>query len=73
MHSIVCHCFLIIIGISSAYFYVYWLLKRSDTNITNINPKTETLFIRHINVKYQRKKYKKSDVLLSKYLAYPII
>ena len=35
--------FLIIIGISSAYFYFHWYLKRTDINITNINPKTETL------------------------------
>ena len=36
--------FLIIIGISSAYFYFQCNLKRSDTNVvTNINPNTETV------------------------------
>ena len=35
--------FLIIIGIYSAFIYFYWNLKR-DTDITNINPGTETVF-----------------------------
>ena len=35
--------FLIIIGISSAYFCFHCYLKRSDTNITNINANTETV------------------------------
>ena len=31
-------------SISSAYFYIYWYLKRSDTNVvTNINSNTETV------------------------------
>ena len=34
--------FLIIIVISSAFIYFYWYLK-SDTNITNVNPGTETV------------------------------
>ena len=32
--------FLIIIGISSVFIYFYWYLKKSNTNITNINPET---------------------------------
>ena len=35
--------FLKIFGMSSAYFYFQWYLKRSDTNITNINANTETV------------------------------
>ena len=36
--------FLIIIGISSAYFHFPWCLKRGDTNVvTNINANTETV------------------------------
>ena len=35
--------FLIIIDISSAFIYFHWYLKKSSTNITNINPGTETL------------------------------
>ena len=34
--------FLIIIGISSAFIYFHQYLK-SDTNITNVNPSTETV------------------------------
>ena len=34
--------FLIIIGISTAFVYFHWYLK-SDINITNINPRTETV------------------------------
>ena len=34
--------FLIIISISSVFIYFHWYLK-SDTNITNINPGTETI------------------------------
>ena len=33
---------LIIIGISSVFIYFHWYLK-SDTNISNINPGTETV------------------------------
>ena len=35
--------FLIIIGIGSVYFYFHWYLKKTDINITNINPSTETI------------------------------
>ena len=35
--------FLMIIGISSEYFYFHWYLKRTDINIININSKTKTL------------------------------
>ena len=35
--------FIISIGISCAYFYFCWYLKKSDTNITIINANTETL------------------------------
>ena len=35
--------FLIIIGISSPYFYFHWHLKKSNTNITNFNANTETV------------------------------
>ena len=35
--------FLMIIGISGKYFYFHCYFKRSDTNITNINPDTETV------------------------------
>ena len=35
--------FLIIIGISSAFIYFHWYLKKSSTNIANINPGTETI------------------------------
>ena len=34
---------LIIIGINSLYFYFLWYLKKTDINVTNIIPKTETL------------------------------
>ena len=34
--------FIIIISISIVFVYFYWYLK-SDTNITNINPRTETV------------------------------
>ena len=34
---------IIIIGIGSAFTYFHWCLKRSDTNITNINPDCETI------------------------------
>ena len=34
--------FLIIIGVSSAFIYFHWYLK-SDTNIANINPRTDTV------------------------------
>ena len=34
--------FLIITGIQSAFIYFHWYLK-SDTNVTNINPDTETV------------------------------
>ena len=44
--------FLIIIGISSASIYFHWHLKKSSTNITNINPDTETMGnIKQINIK----------------------
>ena len=35
--------FLIIIGISNAFIYFHWFLKKSNTNITNINHYTETI------------------------------
>ena len=35
--------FLIIIGISSEFTYFHWYLKKSNTNITNINANTETV------------------------------
>ena len=35
--------FLIIIGISSAFIYFHWYLKKSSTNITNICPSNETI------------------------------
>ena len=35
--------FLMIIGISSAYFYFHWYLKRTDLNFTNINANIETV------------------------------
>ena len=35
--------FLIIIDISSAFIYFHWLLKKSNINITNTNPGTETI------------------------------
>ena len=34
---------LIIIGINSLYFHFHWYLKKTDINVTNIIPKTETL------------------------------
>ena len=34
---------LIIIGISSEFFYFHWHLKESNTNITSINANTETI------------------------------
>ena len=43
--SIISHCFLVIIGISSAYFYFHWYLKGSDTYVNasaNTNIKTGT-------------------------------
>ena len=49
--------FLIIIGISSAYFYFRSYLKK---NIL------KQQFIRHINGKYQTNKHKKSNILLFK-------
>ena len=35
--------FLIIIGIRSAFIYFHWYLKKSNTNVVNINPGTETI------------------------------
>ena len=35
--------FLIIIGISNAFIHFHWFLKKSNTNITNINHYTETI------------------------------
>ena len=35
--------FLLILGISSSYFYIHCYLKKSNTNITNNNPDTETV------------------------------
>ena len=35
--------FLIIIGINGVFIYFHWYLKKSNTNITNINPGTETI------------------------------
>ena len=35
--------FLIIIGISSAFIYFHWYLKKSSTGVININPGTETV------------------------------
>ena len=35
--------FLIIIGISSAFIYFHWYLKKDNTIITNINRNTETV------------------------------
>ena len=35
--------FLIMIGISSAFVYFHWYLKKSNTNVLNINPGTETI------------------------------
>ena len=37
--------FLIIIGISSAFIHFHWYLRKSNTNITNLNPDTETINI----------------------------
>ena len=41
------------VGISCAYFYLHCYLKKSNTDIANINANTETVIIRHINEKYQ--------------------
>ena len=41
--SIYITAFLMIIGISNAYFYFHWYLKRTDINITNINANIETV------------------------------
>ena len=35
--------FLIIVGISSVYFYFHWYLKGTNINITNVNANTETV------------------------------
>ena len=35
--------FLMMIGISSAFVYFYWYLKKSNTVVININPGTETV------------------------------
>ena len=35
--------FIISIGISSAYFYIHWYLKKDNANITNTNANTETV------------------------------
>ena len=35
--------FLIIIGISSAFIYFHWYLKKSNIGVININPCTETV------------------------------
>ena len=35
--------FLIIIGISSAFIYFHWYLKKSNAGVVNINPDTETV------------------------------
>ena len=35
--------FLIIIGITSAFIYFHWYLKKSNTGVININPGTETV------------------------------
>ena len=35
--------FLIIIVISSAFIYFHWYLKKSNTNVVNINPGTEAI------------------------------
>ena len=35
--------FLIINGISSAFIYFHWYLKKSSTGVININPGTETV------------------------------
>ena len=35
--------FLMMIGISSAFIYFYWYLKKSNTVVININPGTETV------------------------------
>ena len=35
--------FLIIIGINRSFIYFYWHLKKSNTNINNISPGTETI------------------------------
>ena len=35
--------FLIIIGISSAFIYFYWYLKKSNISITSVNANTETV------------------------------
>ena len=29
-----------VIGISNAYFYFHWCLKRTDIKIINVNPQT---------------------------------
>ena len=49
--------FLIIIVVSSMYFYFNWYLKETDINITNINLSTETVIYEHINGKYQVNKH----------------
>ena len=41
-HSVTFHCFLIIIGINSAFIYFYWYVKKSNTGVLNINAGTET-------------------------------
>ena len=35
--------FLIFIGISTAFIYLRWYLKKSNTCVVNINPSTETV------------------------------
>ena len=35
--------FLIIIGISRAFIYFHWYLKKSNTDVININPSTVTV------------------------------
>ena len=35
--------FLIIIGISSAFIYFHWYLKKSNISITSVNANTETV------------------------------
>ena len=54
--------FLMIIGISSAYFYFHWYLKK-DIIVLHLMPIHKQPFIRHVNGKYQKSKYKKSNIL----------
>ena len=41
IHIIICHCFLINIGISTAYLYFHWYFKKSNIGVnTSVNTET---------------------------------